>query len=309
MGLYRRGKIYWFRIQHDGQRIQETTGTQNKKLAKRIYAKAVTDVQEGKWFDIKKRTRTFDELMEKYMREYALPNKSPRTIEKDTYSFKRLSEHFSGKMLHEITPQTIADYKGYRRGHNVKPATLAKELELLLLSFSPEWLREIIVFALNTGMRREEILSLTWNHVDLLRKVATLIETKNGEQRTVPLNQLSIEVLQRASTVRNISGYVFPSQNGKKIMPRNLLRTFFTARAKAGLQDVRFHDLRHSFASRMVQAGVDLYVVKELLGHKSFKMTARYAHHNTDSLKHGVEALLKVEGDSKCYNSATVRVS
>ncbi|HZV47251.1 MAG TPA: site-specific integrase, partial [Thermodesulfovibrionales bacterium] len=58
-----------------------------------------------------------------------------------------------------------------------------------------------------------------------------------------------------------------------------------------GLEDVRFHDLRHTFATRLVQAGIDLYVVKELLGHKTITMTMRYAHHNPESLRHGVEVL------------------
>ena len=63
------------------------------------------------------------------------------------------------------------------------------------------------------------------------------------------------------------------------------------ARKKAGLEDVRFHDLRHTFATRLVQSGVDLYTVEELLGHKTITMTMRYAHHNIESLRHGVEVL------------------
>ncbi|MBF0466713.1 MAG: site-specific integrase [Nitrospirae bacterium] len=179
------------------------------------------------------------------------------------------------------------------KGH--KERWLTNQEEERLLSVSPQWLSEFIVFALNTGMRREELLSLTWTRVDLQRMVVILIETKNGENRTVPLNQLAFEVLQRKSIIRNISDYVFPSQNGKKIIARNLLRAFYVARTKANLQDVRIHDLRHTFASRLVQAGVDLYVVKELLGHKSFKMTSRYAHHNSESLRHGVDVLQKTK--------------
>ncbi|MBF0557093.1 MAG: phage integrase SAM-like domain-containing protein, partial [Nitrospirae bacterium] len=131
MGLYRRGKTYWLTVVHNGQRIQQSTGTSNKKLAENIYAKIKMDIVEGKWFNTQTKRKSYDDLVEKYMREYAIPNKSSRSLERDKYSLKRLSEFFSGKMLCEITPQLIAEYKSYRRGSSIKPATLAKELELL----------------------------------------------------------------------------------------------------------------------------------------------------------------------------------
>ncbi len=152
-------------------------------------------------------------------------------------------------------------------------------------------------------MRQNEILSLKWSQVDLFRLTATLIETKNKEKRTIPLNQTVFEILKSKDKVRSISGYVFTSQAGTKLDARNLLRTFYAARKKADLEDVRFHDLRHTFATRLVQAGINLYVVKELLGHKTLTMTMRYAHHYPESLRHGVEVL-----DKKCYNSATVDI-
>ena len=114
---------------------------------------------------------------------------------------------------------------------------------------------------------------------------------KNKEKRTIPVNQTVYELLKSKSKVRYISGFIFVSQTGTKIIARNLLRAFFKARKAAGLEDVRFHDLRHTFATRLVQSRIDLYVVKELLGHKTITMTMRYAHHNPESLRHGVEVL------------------
>ena len=165
------------------------------------------------------------------------------------------------------------------------------EEEKRLLDASLPWLKDIIIFALNTGMRQDEILSLQWSQVDLFRRTVSLLITKNKEKRTTPLNQTVYELLKDNSKVRHISGYVFPSQAGTKIDASNLLKTFYSARKRADLEDVRFHDLRHTFATRLVQAGVDLSVVKELLGHKSITMTMRYAHHNPESLRHGVEVL------------------
>ena len=91
--------------------------------------------------------------------------------------------------------------------------------------------------------------------------------------------------------MRSISGYVFTSQASNRIDAANLLRAYSSARKKAKLEDVRFHDLRHTFATRLVQSGIDLYTVKELLGHKTIAMTMRYAHHCSESLRHGVDVL------------------
>jgi integrase len=345
MGLYKRGNLFWFTIKSNGKRIQKSTGTENRKLAENIYAKAKTLVVEGKWFSNEAKKRTFEELRERYMREHSAVHKTPKSSLRDETSFKHLTRFFSGLTLAEMTPARISEYKSLRRTDGAKPATLARELEVLrhalnlavrewewlesnpfqkvkiervnnkierwisseeeqrLLGAALPWLREIIIFALNTGMRQNEILSLKWSQVDLFRRTATLIETKNKEKRTIPLNQTVLEILKSKDRVRNISGYVFTSQTGNKIDARNLLRAFYAARKKAGLEDVRFHDLRHTFATRLVQAGINLYVVKELLGHKTLTMTMRYAHHCPESLRHGVEVL-----DKLCYNFATVDI-
>ena len=154
------------------------------------------------------------------------------------------------------------------------------------------WLREIVTFALNTGMRQDEILSLKWPNVDLFRKTATVVRSKNGEKRTIPMNNRVFELLKLKAKVRGIkSDYVFASRVGTKIHHRNLRRAFYQALERAEIEDFKFHDLRHTFATRLVQAGIDLYKVSRLLGHKDIKMTQRYAHHHTESLRDGVEVL------------------
>lgn len=154
------------------------------------------------------------------------------------------------------------------------------------------WLKEIILFALNTGMRQDEILSLAWSEVDLLRRTVTVLKSKNGEKRTIPLNQKMTDLLKKKGSVRRAdSSFVFPSLSGTKIIRRNLLRAFYASVERAGITGFRFHDLRHTFATRLVQAGVDLYKVAKLLGHKDIRMTQRYAHHYPESLRDGVEVL------------------
>lgn len=185
---------------------------------------------------------------------------------------------------------------------------LAVEEDAVLILACVEWLREIVIVALNTGMRQDEILSLKWQDVDLVHRTLLVAKSKNGSQRTIPLNQVVMSLLRVKGKVRHISGLVFPSMSGTKIDAHNLRRCYESALKKAGIDHIRFHDLRHTFATRLVQNGVDLYVVKELLGHNSIKMTMRYAHHYPESLRHGVEVLDRLEGNAaaNCYNSATV---
>jgi len=171
-------------------------------------------------------------------------------------------------------------------------------------------LKPIVITALNTGMRREEILSLEWEkHVDLKHGFILLNRTKNGERREVPINQTLKGVFQ--GLVRHINSfYVFTDSAGRRF--RDLKRSFTSACRKAewekclacsferqksegespgncpqcskevlrvvGINDFRFHDLRHTFASWLVMAGIDLTTVSRLLGHKSLTMTLRYSH-------------------------------
>ena len=156
-------------------------------------------------------------------------------------------------------------------------------------------LREIITFALNTGMRQGEILSLRWPSVDLFRRALVVERSKNGEKRTVPLNEAVMELLKEKSRVRSLTtDLVFHSGAHTAIDLGNLRRAFGVAIKKARIEDFHFHDLRHTFATRLVQAGVDVYKVQRLLGHKTPTMTQRYAHHSTESLRDGVEVLDRV---------------
>ncbi len=345
MGLYKRkgSPFYWMTFRVNGRKIAESTKTQNKKLADRIYSKKVTEIAEGRYFANEARKRTFEELKDRYMTEHSKIYKSETSYQRDISTFKNLSNFFNGKTLAEITPASITEYKTSRQKKGVKTATIAKELETLrnalnlayrawewltenpflkvkiekannkierfltaeeekrLLDASPAWLQEIITFALHTGARREEIISLKWFDVDLFKRAVTFLKTKNKEIRTVPLNQTVIDLLKRKSKVKSISGYVFPSQAGTKRIGKNLYREFQLARKRARLEDVRIHDLRHTFATRLAQAGVDLYTISKLLGHKTLVMTTRYSHHNTESIRHGVDIL-----DKNGYNLATI---
>jgi integrase len=182
------------------------------------------------------------------------------------------------------------------REHNTRDRWLSDEEEQRLLSAAAPYVRDLVLFAINTGMRRGEILSLTWAGVDLTRRTVTVFKSKNGERRTIPANQAVMDLLLekrqlKESVKRPVADVVFASETGTPIDGSNLRRGFLIALKAARIADLHFHDLRHTFATRLVQAGVDLYKVQRLLGHKSPSMTQRYAHHYPESLRDGVEIL------------------
>ncbi len=149
-------------------------------------------------------------------------------------------------------------------------------------------LKPIIILAVNTGMRRGEIFDLEWVHVDLKNRVIEVIDSKNGDKRTIAINGTLLETLHRLPR-RIDTPNMFPGKNGGRLT--DIKTAFLKARKKAGLNDVRFHDLRHTFASHLVMAGVDLMTVKELLGHKTLKMTERYSHLSPDHKANAVKVL------------------
>lgn len=330
MGLYRRGKFFWFTITYQGTRIQESLKTDNKRLAEKLYAKVLTDIVEGRYFDsVKAKNTPFAEMTDKYMKRY---EKS-----RDKTSLNRLLPVFGNLTVADITTEKVSDYMDERLDI-VKPATVYQELALMRrmynvaikewgwlrdnpvsrLSFSvgnsnardrwlrteeekmllssatnPKWLKNLVVVALHTGMRRGEILRLKWQNADFKRRAVRVVKSKNGEKRAIPMSQTLFNVL-KSITVKDVSGRVFP------ISASSVRHAFDKVMERACIEDFHFHDLRHTFATRLVQNGVDIYKVKELLGHKTIAMTMRYAHHCPDSLRSSVEIL------DKCYKSATI---
>src|SRR5262249_16869627 len=129
--------------------------------------------------------------------------------------------------------------------------------------------------ALHTGMRLGEILNVKWDDVDFASGFIYVRDSKNSEGRAVPVDGLLTEFL-RAYRRREGTDLVFCNSAGRKILD---IRTgFVNACKRAGIANFRIHDMRHSFAAAFVSAGGDLYVLKEILGHKSITMTQRYAH-------------------------------
>lgn len=158
--------------------------------------------------------------------------------------------------------------------HNQIDRWLTEEEETRLLNVAPAWLTEVIVFALNTGMRQGEILSVQWRDADFSRGTLVVMKSKNRERRTLPLNNTVFGLLAgKPAMCRPQDGPVFTTSTGAPLKARYVVRAFSKARHRAGIPDFRFHDLRHTFATRLAHRGVDLYKIQRLLGHKTGVMT------------------------------------
>lgn len=180
---------------------------------------------------------------------------------------------------------------------------ISDELQRLIVQL-PAWLRPIVTIARHTGLRKGNILELTWGNVDLNRKVILINKTKNGEPIGIPLTETAVKTFIKLQSLRYLhSPYVFCERDGKPYSPFKVSVAFKRACKRAGIENFRFHDLRHDFASNLIQAGIDIYMVKELLGHKDLRMTVRYCHLAPENLRDAIKVLDSKENG---YNLVTI---
>ncbi|MFA4994773.1 MAG: site-specific integrase [Bdellovibrionales bacterium] len=177
---------------------------------------------------------------------------------------KRYKDHKSERFLSDREVTTLGEMLSKLERSKAISPLCAAAIRLLLL----------------TGCRKSEILSLKWNYIDFDRGYLRLPDSKTGE-KAVPLGAPALQIL---SGMPRISDWVFPALSGDGYMS-GLPKVWERVRKKAALQDVRLHDLRHSFASFGAAAGDSLLVIGKLLGHKDSKTTSRYAHLSDDPVK------------------------
>lgn len=281
--------------------------------------------------------KTFKQMMDQYMSEYSIPKKASSERDLSSLSHllpffgsRKISE-ITPKLIYEYknrrrsegaSPCTInrelalmkhafnlavREWEWVRENPVIR-VSMEKEPpsrdrwltcgeEDALLPVCSPWLREMVIFGIESGCRREEILSLTWKDVDLFKKVVTIFAKKTGDRRTIPLTARAFDILvskEKARTKRRSikrEDFVFPHPGRQKVNFHTLRWAFEKALEKAKIEGFRFHDLRHTFASRLAQQGVDPYTIQKLMGHKTFTTTQRYAHHYSESLRSGIKAL------------------
>lgn len=322
MGLYKRGKTWWVRFQSQGTEIRRSTRTTDRSEALDFEKKLQDDARKIRLGGRAK--STYRQGMQRFIMEY-LPQLADTSQVRYLTSTRALHEHFKDVYLEDITKSRVAEFIAYRKREGVSPAGVNRDLACLssmltfaascdiidanpmkgmakirqrepegrlryltkaeftrLCAVSSAHLRNMIIFAVETGIRFEEQFSLTWQQVSLPRREIHLVGTKNGTSRMVPLEPAAVKVLRE--TPRHIKEtWVFWHDDGQRY--RTLRESFGTAVKKAKIKDFTWHDLRHTFASWKAQAGIDLYRLQQLLGHKRPEMTQRYAHLRTVDLK------------------------
>lgn len=149
-------------------------------------------------------------------------------------------------------------------------------------------LKPIVILALDTGMRLSEILTLCWEQIDWTQDFITLVKTKANKLRVLPMSERVKEVLKQWKG-QSTGPYVFCGKIPDKPLSE-VKRSYATACKRAEVK-LRFHDLRHTFATRLLGKGVDIKTVQELLGHSNIAVTSRYLHSSLDAKKRAIAAL------------------
>lgn len=180
--------------------------------------------------------------------------------------FEICSRDWGMESLSNPTKRVSKPKQGKGRTRRLEHSEEQRLLDATSSDFGP-----LILFAIETAMRRSEIAGIRWSHVDFKKKHVHLPKTKNGEARSVPLSPKALQILR--ALPRNIDGSVF------KLQPDTITKKFSNTVKKAGLVDLRFHDLRHEATSRLFEnTDLDLMEVKGITGHKSLQMLSRYSH-------------------------------
>jgi len=173
---------------------------------------------------------------------------------------------------------------------------------LKAISDGPWYLKPMCLVDLNTGLRRGNLLRLSWNQVDFTRRIITIgSQTKNGRPLMLPMNNTVLSELKKLRDVTGGLQWVFAHKEGQfaGMCITDVKNAFNGAVKRAGISDFHFHDMRHTFASWLVMKGVSLAAVQKLMGHQSVKMTLRYAHLAPKYLADEVKVLDGMMGKAK----------
>lgn len=227
--------------------------------------------------------------IERYRSKRLDEGRSPATVNRAVSFLKRLYNLAIRDDLIQKNP--VAKLKMLQENNKRVRFLHDHEEDQLVGVMAPEDF-EIVEVAFETGLRQAELFNLKKTQLDFDNEIITIPRSKSGEKRQVPMTDRVSQLL-RELCERSPGEYVFPNRTGKRpIDPTNwIVRRFHPALKAANIENFRFHDLRHTFCSRLVMAGVKLREVQEMAGHKNYETTNRYAHLSPDHVRNAVKAL------------------
>ena len=322
-GLYQRGNIYWTCVRD----VRESTGETSQRKAEAVLLQRRMEARQGRYQGPRKDYK-FKELAQEYLvwaegRYNTLRDRKSRiaqllsvfgnlplgavnTRRIEKYQSERLTHvgpagvnRAIGLLKHMFTKavdwQMVSPYvrESFAKVKQLQePAGRTRFLSVeeyyRLVNASPSHLKPIIIFAVHTGARWSEIRLAEWPQVDFEHGYVYLKKTKTGKGRGIPMNETLRATLEAIPHTAD-SRYVFANRSGDPY--GSVRKAFNSAKERAKILDLKFHDLRHTTASWMREEGQDLADVQELLGHSRIEMTLRYAHLGPTYKKRAVGSL------------------
>ena len=335
MGIYQKKKNWYIDYYVKGHRKRKKIGPSKKLAELVLKDVHIKNAREEYLGILEEKKILFDEYARKYLDYSKANKSSATYERSERFSVKQLTFAFRGKHLYDITPIMIEKYKAdrlqsitpasvnrelaclkymytkaieweYVKINPTKTVKLLKEPPGRLRYLKPEevevllktcasHLRPIVVTALNTGMRKSEILNLKWQEVDMGNRKITVANAKNNEKRVIPINNTLYQEIS-ALTRNPECEHVFLGKDG--LPAGDIKKAFLGALKRAKITDFRFHDLRHTFGSQMVMQGVDIRTVQQVMGHKTIKMTMRYSHLSPEYVQ---DAMLRLDNAWTLY--------
>lgn len=327
-GVYRRGDVWWVRFRLNGVHVRRSAKTTKKTEAVVFLAQLMEEHARSGRSEARPRY-LLAEASERFFTEARLKDGTVETYRYNSQTLSRilgpvhldeidrrtLADFISARKRTGVADATIRRDLAFlgsmftmaERWGWVDTSPVTKAVKKMLRESRPrtryltheefdrlyeaasEPLRPILVLAVETGLRKTELLGLTLANIDLQRRELNLEKTKAGRPRQVPLSRRALtvirELLERRDRPR--SAFLLHGPSGGRV--GNPRKAFVNACRRAGIKDFRWHDLRHTFASWWVQGGGDLYRLSRVLGHSTLQMTARYGHLRTDDLHEELE--------------------
>ncbi|UZR30718.1 tyrosine-type recombinase/integrase [Methylococcus mesophilus] len=326
MSLYKRkdSPHWWIKLHVNGRRLQESTGTADRKRAQELHDKLKAELWEQSRLGVKPGyswqqavLRWLDDTEEKASRR------------DDINRLRWLHVHLEGVMLSEVDRYKLDAVISAKKGEGASNATINRHLAIVrsilrkavhewgwldsmpkvrmlpepkqrirfltkdeaerLLAELPAHLADMVRFSLETGLRQANVTGLLWNQLDLVRKVAWIHpdQAKARKAIAVPLSDVAVEIIRRQLGKHHTHVFSYRGQSVSRVNNH----AWTKALGRAGIENFRWHDLRHTWASWHVQRGTPLHVLQELGGWESVEMVKRYAHLSGEHLAQYVTSM------------------